>query len=270
MDVTGAPDLFANRIARGIAPVRLTGNYGQEILYGSVAFKPASLDKGIFEKGFGALVDGAARTYARELDGHRRSFISFKQVPWHHYSRLAVELSQLTLRSPFLDNDLVGLTFRTPPELAAAVDMQLRLIAEGNAALGRIGTDRGLLHRPIPLLTTVRHAAQEFTFKAEYAYDYGMPQWLARLDHLFSKVHLERLFLGRHKVFHFRVWYRDVLSRYLREMLLDSRTLSRPYLEPSRLEAIVRGHLKGDRNYTTTIHKVLTLELVHRLFLDPK
>ena len=166
MDVTGAPDLFANRIARGVAPVRLTGNYGQEILYGSVAFKPVSLDKGIFEKGFGALVDGAARTYAQELAGHLRSFISFKQVPWHHFSRLGVELSQLTLRSPFLDNDLVGLTFRTPPELATAVDMQLRLIAEGNAALGRIGTDRGLLHRPIPLLTTARHFALEFTFKA--------------------------------------------------------------------------------------------------------
>ena len=35
-----------------------------------------------------------------------------------------------------------------------------------------------------------------------------------------------------------------------------------------RLEAMVRGHLKGDRNYTTEIHKVLTLEILHRLFLD--
>jgi hypothetical protein len=32
---------------------------------------------------------------------------------------------------------------------------------------------------------------------------------------------------------------------------------------------MVRGHLKGDRNYTTEIHKVLTLELMHRLFVDP-
>jgi hypothetical protein len=30
----------------------------------------------------------------------------------------------------------------------------------------------------------------------------------------------------------------------------------------------VAGHLKGDRNYTSAIHKVLTLELIHRLFLD--
>jgi asparagine synthase (glutamine-hydrolysing) len=52
-------------------------------------------------------------------------------------------------------------------------------------------------------------------------------------------------------------------------MLLDPRTLSRPYLDRNALEAVVRGHLKGGRNYTTEIHKLLSLELLHRLFIDP-
>jgi hypothetical protein len=30
----------------------------------------------------------------------------------------------------------------------------------------------------------------------------------------------------------------------------------------------VNGHLTGNRNYTTEIHRLLTLELTHRLFLD--
>ncbi len=81
----------------------------------------------------------------------------------------------------------------------------------------------------------------EFTFKAEYAYDYGMPQWVARIDHLLSPLELERLFLGRHKFNHFRVWYRDALSEYVRGMLLDSRSLSRPYLDRNGVEAIVPG-----------------------------
>jgi hypothetical protein len=34
------------------------------------------------------------------------------------------------------------------------------------------------------------------------------------------------------------------------------------------VETIVRGHLKGDRNYTNELHKVLTLELFHRQLLD--
>jgi len=50
--------------------------------------------------------------------------------------------------------------------------------------------------------------------------------------------------------------------------LLDPRALSRSYIERRVLETVVLGHLNGDRNYTTELHKVLTLELLHRLFLD--
>jgi asparagine synthase (glutamine-hydrolysing) len=34
------------------------------------------------------------------------------------------------------------------------------------------------------------------------------------------------------------------------------------------LEAVVDGHTRRGRNYTTAIHKLLTLELLHRLFFD--
>jgi asparagine synthase (glutamine-hydrolysing) len=104
--------------------------------------------------------------------------------------------------------------------------------------------------------------------KAEYAYDHGMPQSVARIDHALSPFHLEKLFLGRHKYYHFRVWYRDALSKYVQEMLLDPLTLSRPYLDRKAVEATVRGHLKEGRNHTTEIHKLLSIELLHRLFID--
>ena len=52
-------------------------------------------------------------------------------------------------------------------------------------------------------------------------------------------------------------------------MLLDPRTLERPYLNRTAVEDVVRGHLAGVKNYTTEIHQLLTLELVHRQFLDP-
>jgi len=78
----------------------------------------------------------------------------------------------------------------------------------------------------------------------------------------------ERLFLGRHKFYHFRLWYRDALSRYVRDTLLDSRALARPYVSRARVEQVVNGHLHGRANHTIEIHKLLTLELVHRCFLD--
>jgi asparagine synthase (glutamine-hydrolysing) len=181
-----------------------------------------------------------------------------------------LEQTQLALRTPFLDNELVRIVFRAPKTTLSNNDISLRLIADGNPALRRLPTDRGLAGNTNKWFSAARHEFLEFTFKAEYAYDYGMPQWVARVDHAFSGFHLERMFLGRHKFYHFRVWYRDALANYVREMLLDSRTLMRPYLQSSMVEQIVGGHLKGDRNYTTAIHKILTLEHLHRLFIDPR
>ena len=144
----------------------------------------------------------------------------------------------------------------------------MRLIADGDARLRAIATDRGFGGNRSRLAAAWEQQLLEFTFKAEYAYDYGMPQWVARVDHLGSALHLERLFLGRHKFADFGVWYRDSLSEYVRQMLLDERTLSRPYWQRNRLQAMVEGHRQGSRNYTSEIHLALTLELIHRLLLE--
>jgi asparagine synthase (glutamine-hydrolysing) len=146
----------------------------------------------------------------------------------------------------------------------------LRLIAEGDGKLRQISTDRGINGNPRGLSAVAKRAALEFLFKAEYAYDIGMPQWVAQVDHLLSPLHLEQLFLGWHKFHHFRIWYRNELAGYVREMLLDPRSLSRPYIEGRNVEKMVLAHLKGNRNYTGEIHKLLSLELLHRVFFDPQ
>jgi asparagine synthase (glutamine-hydrolysing) len=265
VDVSRAPDLYLNERVREIAPVRMTGNYGGEILRQVRAFKPEEPFAGLFPP---ECLRQAKATYAGLLNGHPASFAVFKQGPWHHYGMLALEQTQVSMRSPYLDNDFVRIVFRAPDSALATSEVSLRLIADGNKALLRIPTDRGLSGGGGRFSEAASRGLLEFLFKAEYAYDMGMPQWVARVDHLLPPLRLERLFLGRHKIFHFRIWYRDVLAGYVRDMLLDSRSLSRPYIERKRLEAIVRGHLHGDRNYTNEIHKLLTMEIIHRLFLD--
>lgn len=94
-----------------------------------------------------------------------------------------------------------------------------------------------------------------------------MPQPVAKIDNLLSSLRLERLFLGRHKLLHFRAWYRGQLSDYVRQILLDPMTLSRPYLQRKTVETMVEGHTNGTANHTTAIHKLLTLELFQRQFL---
>jgi asparagine synthase (glutamine-hydrolysing) len=172
------------------------------------------------------------------------------------------------MRTPYLDNDLVKLTYQAPTESTSSNQVSLRLIADGNPALAALSTDRGILPRALPMLSAVNNRMQEFLFKAEYAYDYGMPQWVARIDNCFKPLHLERLFLGRHKFHHFRVWYRDQLSGYLKEVLLDPQALRREYLNGIVLQLMVEDHSAGRRNYTLELHRILTAELATRLLLN--
>jgi asparagine synthase (glutamine-hydrolysing) len=266
VDTSRAADLWNNEMARQIAPVRMVGTFGSEIIRGSVMFKPSVPKVDIFRPEMLADVSRAAETYHDQFRGNRTSLVAFTQPAAYHYGVLMLEQTQLTMRSPYLDNAIVRTVFRAP-KVDKGQDVRLRLIREGSPALARLRTDRGLRGYRHPA-APIQRAFLEFTFKAEYAYDYGMPQFVAKVDHAFASLHLERLWMGRHKLFHFRWWYRTILAEYVREMLLDPRTLARPYVQRSGVEAIVRGHLKGNRNYTTEIHRLLSLELIHRLFLD--
>jgi asparagine synthase (glutamine-hydrolysing) len=268
LDASGTIDLFVQREARKIAPIRVTGTNGGELLRRLVMFKPMGVAQEMVNPDMGPSLSEAASTYAKELVCHKLSFTAFKQTPWYMNSKFVVERSQITTRLPFCDNELVRLSYQAPPSLAEVNDPALRLIADGNAALGRIGTDRALQIQSFPGVGKARHLLQEFTFKAEYAYDHGMPQWLAKLDHSLAPLHLERLFLGRHKFHHFRVFYRDELSTYIKQILLDSRTLGRPFLLKPVVEEMVGAHVGGYSNYTLEIHKLLALELMQRQLID--
>ena len=268
VDISRSADLYNNEMARQIAPVRMVGTFGSEIIRSAVMFKPSMPSADIFRPEMLAEVTRAAGTYREQLRGHRTSMVAFRQPAAYHFGVLMLEQTQLTLRAPYLDNEIVRAVFRAP-KVEEGEDVRLRLIRDGSPELARLRTDRGL-GISNPIVSVFSRGFWEFTFKAEYAYDYGMPQWVAQVDHAFAPLHLERLWMGRHKLFHFRWWYRTILAKYVQEMLLDPRTLARPYLNRSGVEAVVRGHLKGNRNYTTEIHRLLSLELLHRLFVDAR
>jgi asparagine synthase (glutamine-hydrolysing) len=267
-DVSWSAPFYVCQKAREIGPVRMTGNYGDQILRRFRSFKPSMPGVDIFKPEMMAHVRAAAETYGRISDIHPLSFCAFRQAPWHHQILLSLEQTQLAQRSPFLDNDVVRINFRAPASALENNNIRLQIIEDGNPALRRIRTDIGVGGRHEASAGALARRYQEFTFKAEYAYDHGMPQSVARIDHALSLFHLERLFLGRHKYYHFRVWYRDALSKFVQEMLLDPLTLSRPYLDRKTVETVVRSHVKGQRNYTTAIHKLLSLELTQRLLVE--
>ena len=59
MDANGAAGLYANRVTRmEISPLRMTGNYGGEILRGMVGLNPSQTANPFFDQGFAARIRG--------------------------------------------------------------------------------------------------------------------------------------------------------------------------------------------------------------------
>ncbi len=268
LDVGGSPEIYINRIAKQIAPIRITGNYGGEVLRSLRALKPASHNETMLDPGVISDLREASKTCSAFGENTPLTFTLFVENPWLQCNRYSVEYSQLIVRNPFLDKDLVRLIYRAPTDLRKNKRISRRLIADGNPDLSTIPTDRGIGDRfPLPL-SLVPRVFHEFFFKTEYYYNYGMPQWLAKVDYLLKPLHVEKVFLGRHKFYHFRVWYRDELSEYVKEILLDKITLTRPWLNGRVVENMVNGHVKGLSNYTSEITKLLTIELLQRTLLE--
>lgn len=268
LDVSGAPEIYVNKIARDIAPIRLTGNFGGEVLRCLNHLKAGQYNHHLFTPDFNSYSANIKTILESQKKDSDLSFILFVESPWCNNNRLVSEQSQLTLRTPYMDNDLVALAYRLQADARHDKKMSLRLIAEGNQTLAKFPTDKGLDAEPIFPVSSIRHLLYEVLAKAEYAYDYGMPQWLAKIDYAFKFMHLEKLFSGRHKFYHFRLWYRDILADYVKSILLDERTLSRSYLNRMAVEQVVKAHTKGYQNYTTEITQLLTLELIQRLLIE--
>ncbi|MBK9170108.1 MAG: hypothetical protein IPM24_21965 [Bryobacterales bacterium] len=262
--VGNSPDLYVSEQARRIAPAKIVGTWGSELLGQAVLFKPASAEPHLYDHDFCQRVHQAAHTYAAVRRGHPVTFAAFRQTPWFQYGIEALEQTQLTVRAPFLSGDFVRTVYRAPQRSEA--DVRMRLIHDGNPLLAGIPSDRGVSPGRIGPRGIAARLTEAVLFKAEYLLDMGMPQWFAPADRLLAPLGVERLFLGRHKFYHFRTWYRHRLQHHIREVLLDPGSTTRPYLRPGGLARIVEDHIAGLSNHTTTIHTALTLEYLHRHF----
>lgn len=267
-NVLHSPGLYANGKAREIAPVRMTGNFGDEMMRHWVVFRPRLPADGVFSADFRQKVMETGATYARSVGEMKPELGAVRQISWFFHGLQALEGSQVEMRTPFLDNQAVATTFRFRGTINPTNDLRVRLIQEGSARLARIRTDLGYAGSGGKPATAFWYLFHRATMSAEFAFEHADPQWLTWIDRRLLGRQLEKHFVGLHKFTHFSRWYRQELAGTVREILLDRRTLTRPFLNPRTVERVVEEHLKGAANHTPTIHTLLTLEYFHRLFVD--
>jgi asparagine synthase (glutamine-hydrolysing) len=264
--VSGAHEIYFNGKARQLAPTRLTGNFGSEILRGMSTFKPIGLSRELFNKEINQMIDSCAAGL-KGTDGHPISFAAFREIPWNLFGSLAAGRSQVTFRTPYLDNELVALAFQVPENLRRSSLVALNLVKENNPVLGVIPTDRGRGGSGAGPAYLLRRLFCDVTFKLDYIYSESLPNALAPFDSLIG--HLDAVgIMGLHKFLRYRRWFRTELATYLKEALANARSRQMPYWNENFLERMATEHISGRRNYVREINAVLTLDAIDRLIIQ--
>ena len=81
VDVSRTPDLYSNEMARQIAPVRMVGTFGSEIICGAVMFKAVTPSHGIYRQEVLAQISKARDTYRSQIGGNGPALSHFARQP---------------------------------------------------------------------------------------------------------------------------------------------------------------------------------------------
>ncbi|MEQ9562576.1 MAG: asparagine synthase-related protein [Woeseiaceae bacterium] len=257
-------ELFFSEMARSIAPVRLTGNFGSELLRSMSTLKPLYLSDGLIDSEFAERVDDArsVRTHGHPLTG-----TVFDEIPSHLFGTLVVARSQLTFRTPYLDNSLVELAFRAPDMSRHTSSAALRLIASGHEELGKIPTDLGFSSGRQSPLNAARRFFSKITFKLDYWDKEGLPPNLAVFDS--CRPLLEHLgILGLHKFLPYRRWFREELLEVVERAAKHATSGRQSWWNPIVVGKVAADHASGRRNHLREINAILTLDSIERVLID--
>jgi len=261
----GAHEIYLNRQARQLASVRLTGVFGGEILRGVSMFKPLPLSPRLVNPDLGQSLNSLAQEWNRNSQ-HPVTFTAFREIPQKRFGTPAASRSQLTFRTPYLDNEIVALAYRAPESLRGSPVPAWSIVEGNNRVLSHIPTDTGVVAKANRLGLAPRRILSKAVCKLDYLYAEGLPHWLSPFDRLFDRVDSGVRLFGWHKFLHYRRWFRRELADYVAGVLKEVQTrCSGPFWNSGFLETLAHQHINGCRNYVHEIDAVLTLDAVDRL-----
>jgi asparagine synthase (glutamine-hydrolysing) len=261
-DAFGAHDVFFNEIAQAIAPIRLTGKFGSEVVRIRKLIPTLSYKPGLLRPEIQGMVNQLPSYAQTNPQGNSLTRVVSEEVTWHEYGRVTVEQSQLTLRSPYLDNELVKLMYQAPAGCRAAGNLQEQYVKRETPELATIITNLGRFTSDSPLLTKLAYYPFWALFKVEYIYLYATPHWMTRMDRILESWRLERFLGGRQKWEGYRIWAKTHFGEFLQQSLLNSQADYTRYFDYGAVSQMTRRHVAGTHNYLNELNKALTVELI--------
>jgi asparagine synthase (glutamine-hydrolysing) len=261
--ILGAHEIYFHRQARKLATLRLTGNYGGEICRGVSTFKAPGLTPQIFNPDFLPAVNAAAGQLAAQKK-HPDTFAAFQEIPLNLFGNLAAGRSQISFRTPYLDNELVALAYQCPASLKKSSLPAMRLVKACSPALDNIPTDRGFISDRSDPEIFLRRVFAEVTFKLDYCSNAGLPRPFGLLDPVFKPVVNALGIAGLHKFLKYSIWFRNTLAQFVREKIAAAQKTATAFLDAEALGQVTRQHLSGQKDFPSEINAALVLESLER------
>ena len=262
--IFGAHEIYFHQQARPLAAMRLTGNYGSEILRAISTYKPIGLKSQIFNPQFLPEI-GASEARFQQEKKHPDTFAAFKEVPSNLFGNLAAGRSQISFRTPYLDNELVALSYQCPASIKKSSLPTMRFVKSTSSALDKIPTDRGFISDRRGLDILLRRVFAEVTFKLDYHSNFGLPRKLGVLNPIYQPACKLIGVAGLHKFLKYSTWFQHQLAPYVRDGLARAR--GGKFWNGECLARLAERHITGQENFCTEIDRILTLDAVERTLL---
>jgi asparagine synthase (glutamine-hydrolysing) len=264
--LSNAHEMYLNRKARQLAPIRLTGSFGSEILRNISTLKQVPLSPHLFSGDWRAKINSQPEKM-QKYKAQPITFAAFREIPWSLFGNLEAGRSQLQFRTPYLDNELVALAFQAPEQLRKSSLPAFNLVRANNPALSEIPTDRGFGGNNSGLKFLYRRAFAEITFKLDYYTVAGLPRPASTLNSVFKSIAGKLKIAGMHKFVRYSGWFRNELAPYIREVLSSSRVRGNGIWNHDFVDHILTAHMAGHHDYSAEINTIMTLEAIERKLL---
>jgi asparagine synthase (glutamine-hydrolysing) len=266
-DVFGAHDVFFNERAREIAPIRLTGKFGSEVVRIRRLIGTADYDAPFLTSDLHSMVSALPDFQASSPDANHLTRVVTEEIAWHEYGRVMVEQTFLTLRTPYMDNDLVKVMYQAPRGSRAAGDLQETYVKQFAPELATFMTNLGRFASSNKTVTKLAYYPFWALFKVEYIYLLATPHWMTRLDRSLAGLHLERILGGRQKWEGYRIWIKTHFADFVRDTLLNPQAEYTRHFDYATVSQMVNRHIAGTHNYLDEINRALSVQLVYSTLL---
>lgn len=213
-----------------------------------------------FSRDYQLLVEGVVRrNFADSFTGIRTEVPanaelkhSMKTRTWREVTRI-VDLPRFYVRYryPYFDYEVLDFFLRIPPS------MRLRATAY-----------RGLLLSKFPALADIPYPNRKFSVRSE---QYLHPYYTVRNAvgrFLVGRFYKQLRRLAPPEISHNLEAYRGPLKDQARDLILGG-NLKRGYFNQRYMESMVDAHMNCESDHSFLMHKLITFELFHTLFLDP-